>query len=299
MQRRTLITTVAGATLASVTAGRASAASGKTIVVGGKNFTEELLMASMTAQLLRAHGYKVSEKTGMGSTLLREALVHGEVDIYWEYTGTALIVYDKIKKHLSPEQTYETVKKLDAKRGIVWLDPSKANDTYALAMNRAEAKKLHISTISDLAKVINGGKRLTLATDTEFAYRPDGLKPLEKDYGFEFGRANLKLMAAGLSYQALHNHQVDVAMVFATDGRIPAFDFIVLKDDKNYFPSYAMTPVIRKQTLDSNPKLAGLLNGLSNALDDKLMASLNADVDVDKKTVRVVAHDFLAKHHML
>lgn len=299
MHRRTLIVTAAGASLASTMVGHAIAASNKPIVVGGKNFTEQLLLASMTTQMLRAHGYKVTERTGMGSTLLRQALVHGEVDVSWEYTGTALIVYDKIKKHLSPKETYETVKQLDAKKGIVWLDPSKANDTYALAMNRAEAEKLHIKSISDLAKVINSGKKLTLATDTEFAYRPDGLKPLEKDYGFKFGRSHIKMMAAGLTYQALHEHQVDVAMVFATDGRIPAFNFVVLKDNRDFFPSYAITPVARKKTLEAHPKLTGLLNGMSAVLDDTIVASLNAAVDVHKKTVQSVAHNFLTKRHML
>lgn len=298
MQRRTLITTAAGATLASVLTTRARAA-GKTIVVGGKDFTEELILASMTAQLLSAHGYSVSERTGMGSTLLHQAMVHGEVDVSWEYTGTALLVYDKVKKHLTPQQTYDTVKAMAAKRGIVWLNPSNANDTYALAMNEAQAKQLHISTISDLARVINGGKKLTFATDTEFAYRSDGLKPLEKTYGFEFGRPNTKFMALGLTYQALHNHQVDVAMVFATDGRIKEFDFTVLKDDKHFFPSYAVTPLILKKTLDANPKIAGLLNGLSAKLDDAVMTKLNASVDVDKKSVRSVAADFLKSQHLI
>jgi osmoprotectant transport system substrate-binding protein len=299
MNRRTLMGAVVGAAFASADFGRASAAEDATIVVGGKDFTEELLTASMTSQLLRAHGYTVKETTGMGSTLLRQAMMHGEVDVCWEYTGTALTVYDKIKTRLTPEQTYETVKKLDAAKGIIWLDPSKANDTYALGMNRPQAGQLQISSISDLARVINAGKKLTFATDPEFAYRPDGLKPLEQTYGFNFGMSNLKFMAIGLTYQALHDHQVDVAMVYSTDGRIQEFDFIVLKDDKNFFPSYAMVPVIRKETLDANPGLADLLNKLSAGLDDQTMTSLNAAVDVEKQSVQVVAQNFLRSIHLL
>jgi len=106
-------------------------------------------------------------------------------------------------------------------------------------------------------------------------------------------------MDTGLVYQALRDSQVSVGLVFATDGRIPAFDFVVLKDDKGYFPTYAMTPVVRKATLDANPTLAGVLNGLSAKLDDAVMAKLNASVDVDKKTVEQVASDFLKQQGLI
>ncbi|HEX7390848.1 MAG TPA: glycine betaine ABC transporter substrate-binding protein [Acidiphilium sp.] len=298
MRRRTLMAAAAGAGMASIVIRGASAA-GKTIVVGGKDFTEQLILAEMTVQLLKAHGLQVTSHTGMGSTVLHEALLHGEIDAYWGYTGTALIVFDKVKKHMSPQQTYETVKTLAAKKGVVWLNPSRANDTYCLVMNKAEAEKLKIDSISDLAKVIRGGKKLTLATDAEFAARSDGLKPLEKAYDFEFGRANLKLMSPGLTYEALHEHRVDVAMAFATDGQIKEFDFVVLKDDKNYFPSYAITPVVLKKTLDANPKLAGLLNGLSARLDDDTMAALNAGVGVEKKSVQAVSRAFLKSQNLI
>src|SRR3546814_909071 len=110
-----------------------------------------------------------------------------------------------------------------------------------------------------------------------------------------FGRENVKHMDSGLTYQALRDKQVDVALAFATDGRIPAFHFVVLQDNKHFFPAYALTPVIRKDTLKAHPKLADLLNSLSAKLDDKVMAHLNASVDVDKKSVRDVAQAFLKK----
>ncbi len=191
------------------------------------------------------------------------------------------------------------MKALDAKKGIVWLNPSRANNTYALAMNKADADKLNIHSISDLAKVINGGKKLTFACDAEFAGRPDGLAPMEKVYGFAFGRPNVKLMDTGITYQALQNHQVDVALVFSTDGRIPAFNFVVLQDNKDFFPAYALTPVVRKPVLDANPTLAGLLNGLSAKLDDATMARLNASVDVDKKSLESVASGFLKSQSLI
>ena len=277
----------------------ASAAVAQNIVVGGKNFTEQQIMAAMTAQLLQAKGYKVDVKAGMGSAVLRQAQESGQIDVYWEYTGTSLITYNKITERLSPPDTYKKVQELDAAKGLVWLSPSKANNTYSLAMNQDEAKKQGITNISDLAKKVKDGAKLTFASNAEFYARPDGLKPLEQQYGFEFARENVKRMDTGLVYQALKEKQVDVGLVFATDGRIPAFNFVVLKDDKGFFPSYALTPVVRKQILDANPKLADILNALSAKLDDATMARLNASVDVDKKTVEDVAQGFLKEQKLI
>jgi osmoprotectant transport system substrate-binding protein len=277
----------------------AAGAAAQTIVVGGKNFTEQQLMSQMTAQLLQAKGFKPDVKAGMGSAVLRQAQENGQIDVYWEYTGTSLITYNKINDRLSPTDTYNKVKELDAQKGLVWLNPSKANNTYALAMNADDAKKTGISTISDLAAKVKGGAKMTFASNAEFYARPDGLKPLEEKYGFEFARENVKRMDTGLVYQALKDRQVDVGLVFATDGRVPAFNFVILKDDKGFFPNYAQTPVVRKQVLDANPKLAEYLNALSAKLDDATMAKLNASVDVDKKTVEEVARNFLKEQGLV
>jgi len=285
-----------GVLIASLWAIPSSAA---TIVVGGKNFTEQQLMTEMTAQLLEAKHFTVTKKDGMGSAVLRQAQENGQVDVYWEYTGTSLITYNKVTERLSPEETYKKVKELDAAKGLVWLNPSRANNTYAFAMNQDEAKKLGIVTISDLAKAIHAGKALTFACNTEFYARPDGLRPLEKTYGFEFSQDEVKRMDSGLTYQALKDRQVDLALVFATDGRVPAFNFVILKDDKGYFPSYALTPVIRKAVLDANPSLGTILNSLSAKLDAPTMARLNASVDVSKKSFSDVAHDFLKQSGLI
>ena len=288
-----ILALVAGALLVNLTA------AAQNVVVGGKNFTEQQIMSQMTAQLLQAKGFKVDVKAGMGSAVLRQAQESGQIDIYWEYTGTSLITYNKINDRMSAADTYAKVKELDAAKGLVWLNPSKANNTYSLAMNQDDAKKQGIVTISDLAAKVKGGAKLTFASNAEFYARPDGLKPLEQSYGFEFPRDNVKRMDTGLVYQALKEKQVDVGLVFATDGRIPAFNFVVLKDDKGFFPNYALTPVVRKQMLDANPKLAEYLNALSAKLDDATMARLNASVDVDKKTVEDVARTFLKEQGLV
>jgi osmoprotectant transport system substrate-binding protein len=274
-------------------------ATAQTIVVGGKNFTEQQIMSQMTAQLLQAKGFKPDVKAGMGSAVVRQAQESGQIDVYWEYTGTSLITYNKINERMSPAETYAKVKALDAAKGLVWLNPSKANNTYSLAMNRDDAQRQGIVSISDLAAKVKGGAKLTFASNAEFYARPDGLKPLEQVYGFEFPRENVKRMDTGLVYQALKEKQVDVGLVFATDGRVPAFNFVVLKDDKGFFPNYALTPVVRKQVLDANPKLADYLNALSAKLDDATMARLNASVDVDKKTVEDVARTFLKEQGLV
>ncbi len=270
----------------------AAAAQAKPVVVGGKNFTEQLLLAEMTVQLLEAKGIDAEKKDGLASALLRQAQENGEVDVYWEYTGTSLVVYNKVTERLSPAQTYERVRELDGARGLAWLKPSTANNTYAIALQGGEARKRGLRTISDLAKVVEN-ERLKLATDGEFARRDDGLVGLQKAYGFAYPRAGLVLMDPGLTYEALRQGRVETAVVLSTDGRVKAFDFAVLEDDRNYFPSYVLAPVARKAALDANPKLGPLLEDLSGRLTEDVMRGLNAAVDVEKRDARQVATEFL------
>ncbi len=272
----------------------------QTIVVGGKAFTEQQVMTAMTVELLKSKGFSPDRKAGMGSAAVRAALENGQVDVYWEYTGTGLGVFNKITdKFASAEEAYRKIKDVDAAKGIVWLNMSAVNNTYGFAMNRDDAQKRGIATMSDLAKAIKGGAKLTFASNAEFYARPDGLPGWQTAYGFEFDRDNVKRMDTGLTYSALKERQVDVAVVFATDGRIPAFNFVVLKDDKNYAAPYNMTPVVRKEVLDKNPKLADALNALSAKLNNDNMAKLNASVDVDKKTVEEAASGFLKEQGLI
>jgi osmoprotectant transport system substrate-binding protein len=279
--------------------GIAASAHAATIVVGGKNFTEQLLLSEMTAQLLKANGFDVEKRDGMGSQVVRDAQVNGQVDVYWEYTGTSLVTYNKVSERMNAEDTYKKVKELDAKVGLTWLNPSKANDTYALAVRASDSKTDSLKTLSDLAKSYNDGKGLIMAVNAEFPKRPDGLPGLEKEYGFKTTRADLKAMDSGLTYQALKEDQVDIALVFATDGRIKAFDFRVLKDDKEFFPNYAIAPVVRTDVLKANPGLEKPLNDLSAKLTDAVMQRLNAEVDVDKKPIEEVASGFLSDEGMM
>ena len=288
---------IASAAMIALTSTIAQAAD---LVVGGKGFTEQLVLASITEQYLEAQGYNVDKRDGMGSTVVRKAQENGQIDLYWEYTGTSLITFNKIKVRFTAEETYNKVKQLDAEKGLVWLNASKANNTYALAMRRADAEAKNIVSITDMASWLKGdGKDAIFASNIEFAARPDGLRPLQKEYKFKFSRKNVKKMNSGLTYQALKVGEADLALVFATDGRIKAFDFIVLEDDKGFFPNYALAPVVRQDTLNKHPKLADQLNTLSALLNDDVMASMNAQVDVEKQSIESVAKAFLQSNNLL
>lgn len=280
-------------------AGTLSTAQASDLVVGGKNFTEQQILASMTAQYLEGLDYRVDMRAGMGSAVLRQAQENGQIDLYWEYTGTSLITFNGISERMTPEEVYNTVKELDAEKGLVWLDPSNANNTYALAMRSSEAEERNMHTLTDLANEINSGENLRFGLNAEFFARDDGWRPLLEAYEFQVGRRDVVRMDSGLVYQALRDGQINVGLVFATDGRIPAFDFKVLEDDQGFFPAYALTPVVRQSTLERLPELEEQMNDLSALLDDAVMAELNARVDVQRESIEAVARTFLEEQGLL
>jgi osmoprotectant transport system substrate-binding protein len=271
----------------------------ETLKVGGKDFTEQYLVAEMTRLLLENKGYTVEKKDGLGTSIVRAALESGEIDLYWEYTGTSLVTFNKVTDSLSAEETYTKVKDLDAAKGLVWLAPSKANNTYALAIRQNNPKTDGMTTLSDLAKAYKDGKDVLMGATAEFPKREDGLVGLEKKYDFKAGRANIRPMEIGLVYNALSNGDIDVATVGATDGRIAAMKLTLLKDDRNFFPNYALVPVIRKATLEAHPDLEPLMDSLSAKLDDATMQRLNGEVDVEKKPIEAVAKAYLDQAGLL
>lgn len=229
----------------------------------------------------------------MGSTVLRKAQINGQVDVYWEYTGTSLVTYNKMDpKGLSAQETLSKVRKADKKKNLIWLQCSDANNTYALAVRQGDSTTEDLKTLSDMAKAYRKGRELKMAIDAEFSQREDGLPGMEKMYDFNVPRSQRPSMDPGLTYSALKDDQVDIGLVFATDGRIAAFDFRVLEDDKGFFPNYALCPVVRKDTLEANPGLRKPLEKLASQLDDTTMQRLNKRVDVDKVEVSKVARQF-------
>ncbi len=278
-----------------------TAASAQSITVGGKNFTEQLLMAEMTTLYLEDNGYDVSKRDGMGSAVLRRAQENAQIDLYWEYVGTSLIVYNEVEggEEMEPDEAYETVKDLDAEKGLVWLEPSDANNTYAMAMREDHAEELGLETLSELIEHMEEEEVFSLGVNAEWAARPDGLPGFQEHYDFTWARGDVRRMETGLIYPALRDGDVDLGVVFATDGRIDAFEFRVLEDDKAFFPNYAMTPVVRQDTLEANPELEDLLNRMSEHLDDDTMQTLNRQVDVDGRTIEEVAQSFLEEEGLI
>ena len=280
-------------------AGFAQAADKPLLRIGARVFTEQTLLAELTAQYLRTKNYDVQITGGLGSTLARSAQETGQLDLVWEYTGVSLVSYNHIDEKLDSQQTYERVKELDAKKGLTWLSPSKFNNTYALALPQKIADQYpQINTMSDLSQVLKDEVKEghIVALDTEFANRSDGLVGMVKHYDMNLGRENTRQMDAGLVYTALRNGQVFAGLVYTTDGRLNAFRLKVLQDDKHYFPDYTAAPVIRQAYLDQHPDLAGLLKPLADLLDNATMRELNARVDVDHDSPSTVAADFLRAH---
>lgn len=267
--------------------------------IGARVFTEQTVLATLTSKYLATKGFRTEITGGLGSNIARSAQESGQLDLLWEYTGVSLVSYNHVNEKLDSDATYARVKALDAQKGLVWLAPSKFNNTYALAFPDTVAQRYpEVNTISQLNELVKREKDEdhVLALDTEFANRPDGLVGLTQAYGLAFGRRDIRQMDAGLVYTALRNGQVFTGLVYTTDGRLDAFKLKVLEDDRHYFPDYTAAPVVRKAVLDQHPELATLLKPLAELLDNATMRQLNARVDVDHENPGAVADAFLAQH---
>lgn len=275
----------------------------KSLTVGGKNFTEQLLLPELAGILLEQAGFDVTLKTGVGTAIARKSLENAQTDLYYEYTGTAYTLFYKQKDTdimTVPGKVYDWVRKADAEKGLIWLDPVKFNNTYTLMMRKGEAEKLGIKTISDLgAYVSKNPDKLIFALGAEFWERPDGFKGIMKTYNFKLPVKQVKKMSMGLTYQALQKELVNSAAGFATDGRIAAFGFVNLVDDKFFFPVYNPVPVVRKDVLDKYPEIKNILKPIADNLTTEEMQQLNKAVDVDHKQVHNVAMDWLKAKNLI
>jgi osmoprotectant transport system substrate-binding protein len=271
------------------------------ITVGSKDFTEQLILGSMTVQLLEANGYQVDDQTGLGGTTVnREALEAGEIDVYWEYTGTALVNFLGVEDVITdPQEAYDRAKEADAANGLTWLAPADFNNTYTLMVTQ-DTVDAGITTISDLAAAMRDDPTsFRLCTNAEFYARPDGFKGVEALYDFTFPEDGVIAMDSGLTYQALRDGECEVAMGFATDGRIAAFNFTNLEDDLGFFPTYNPAPVIRQEVLDADMGIGVVLNLLGATLDTATMTELNKRVDIDEEDVATVACDHLLSNGLV
>ena len=267
------------------------------IRIASKNFTEQLILGELMAQLIESKTDLIAERHfNLGGTMIcHGALVNGEIDLYAEYTGTALTAILKHPVISDPEEALRHVAKAYRQRfGARWLKPFGFNNTYAMTVRSADAEQHGWDSISDLVEV---AARLRAGFTAEFAERPDGYPGLRENYGLRFGQ--VRDLDPSLMYEAVRNGEVDVICAFATDGRIAAYHLNPLKDDKRFFPPYHAAPVIREEAARSHPELISVLSSLAGLLDDAAMQRLNFEVDGKKQSPAHVAEAFLRGRGLL
>ena len=262
------------------------------IVVGSKNFTEQLILGEIVAQHIEARTHQpVERKLDLGGTLLaHQALLAGDIDMYPEYTGTAFTNVMKRSGLTDPALVLAQVRAAYSSGfHLDWLDPLGFDNSFAMTVRGEDARALHLNTLSDAAADPMG---FTLGAGYEFLTRPDAYGALNRAYSIKWN-APPRSMDLGLLYQALEQKQVSMAAANTTDGLLNKLDVTVLKDDKQVFPPYQACVVIRQAALAAYPNLRGILLELSGKISDTGMRSMNYAVDAQHRPARDVAKDFL------
>lgn len=265
--------------------------------VGSKDFTEQFILGHMYALTLEEAGFRVERRLNLGGTpVAQAALEAGEIDLYPEYTGTALLTVLGREPLSDPQEVYDIVRQAYLEQyNLVWLEQAEFNNTQALAMTRERSDELGITTISDMVAMAD---QLVMAGPPEFAEREDGLPGLQQAYG-DFELQEYIAIDPGLRYQALREGEADVVVAFGTDGEIAAFDLVVLEDDLGFFPPYHVAPVVRQEVLDANPGIADALNALAPLLTNDVMRQLNFEVSNNQREPEDVAREFLVQQGII
>jgi osmoprotectant transport system substrate-binding protein len=267
------------------------------IVVGSKNFTEQLVLGEIIAQQIEAKTHLPVERRFYlaGSYICHQAILGGRIDIYPEYTGTALTAILKEKPNASSEQVYQQVKDEYARRfGLTVGSAFGFNDTFAIEIRGDDARRLGLKTISQAA---SHTPKWRAGFGYEFMERPDGYKGLAATYGLRFAEPP-RIMDLGLLARALKDKQIDVAAGNTTDGLIAALDLFVLQDDRHYFPPYEAVPVFRQEMLARHPEVKQALDELAGKISDEEMRQLNYAVDGQKRDAKEVVREFLHRKQL-
>jgi len=273
------------------------ASRGRTVVVGSKNFTEQIILAELLAQEIEAHtALRVDRRLNLGGTLIcQQALVSGRLDLYAEYTGTALAAV--LNEPLSNDAAAVYALVHDGYRDRFNFDvgpPLGFNNTFAIVVRGEDAARLNLRTISDMAPY---APQWRAGFGYEFMERSDGYRGLAKEYGLQFG-SEPRIMDLGLLYRALKEKQVDVVAGNSTDGLIAALGMVILEDDRHFFPPYQAVTVARRAIFELHPELRGAVARLGGKISDDDMRAMNYAVDGDQRDPAAVAHDFLLAHHL-
>jgi osmoprotectant transport system substrate-binding protein len=264
------------------------------IVIGSKFFTEQVILAELLAQHIEARtGIPVERKTNLGGTLLvHKALLAGQIDLYVEYTGTALTAVlnePLVRSSGADNAVYQRVKQLYAQRfNLEVTEPLGFENTFAMVIRGEDARNLHLRTISDIAPY---APRWRVGVGYEFLERPDGFRGWTDFYNLHFVKTP-RDMDLGLIYRALVDRQVDLVAGNSTDGLIDALNLVALEDDRHYFPRYDAVPIVRKSTLDRFPQLRAALGELSGKISASDIRKMNYAVDVEHRDTPSVVRDF-------
>ena len=275
-----------------------SSSNSNRIVVGSKNFTESFILGELIAQQIENHTHlKVERRFYLAGTYIcQQAMLAGRIDIYPEYTGTALTAVLKQKASGDESDVYQRVKREYEQRFALTLGPPFGfNDTFAMEIRGEDARRLHVKTLSEAAPF---APHWRAGFGYEFMERADGYRGLAETYGLHF-REEPRIMDLGLLARALKDRQIDFAGGNATDGLIPALDLFVLEDDRHYFPPYAAVPVVREQLFEQHPEVRSAIAGLANKISNAEMQRLNNAVDGQHRDTREVVREFLKANQLV
>jgi len=274
--------------------------SGVEISVGSKEFTEQLILGAITVQALEAAGASVEDNTGLvGTPVVRGALESGEVDVYWEYTGTAWLgPLGNTDPIAGEEEQFEAVREADAANGITWTAMAAANNAYAIAANPEAAEEFGISTIGDWAELAQEDpEAATLCTAAEFPTRNDGLPAVEETYGFDLPESSVAVLDFGLVYTSVAAREpCNFAVVFGTDAQVLANDLLILEDDMQALATYNVAISMRTEVYEENAEAYETLFGaIAEELSTERATELNSRVDIDGELPEDVAAEFLVE----
>lgn len=263
------------------------------IIIGSKNFSESVLLGEMLAQHIEARtGLTVGRRLSLGGTFIcHQAMLSGDLDIYPEYTGTALAaILEKPVMQDRDAVFQEVASTYRSKFGLQWMKPLGFNNTYAMVVRAEDAERDGLRTISDFAQVSSGR---TIGFSFEFAERQDGYQGFIETYEMKFNREP-KTVDLALIYRALRDGEIDLGVGNSTDGMIQSLNLIILEDDRRYFPPYDAAAVVRQATLDRFPKLQAVVNELGGLFREPDMQKANLDIDGNHLPVAQVAAGLLA-----
>ena len=272
-----------------------TALEGASLSVGSKDFDEQLLLGQLTIQTLSAAGADVTDDTNIqGSTATREALLRGEIDVYYDYTGTGWITYLAHTENITdPQELYQNVAQEDLQENsLVWGEPAPFNNTYAMAVTQEFADENGLATLSDMATYMDENPDATVCVESEFAARPDGLPGMVKAYDMTIPESSIQSLGTGVIYQQIDDGECAFGEVFTTDGRIAALGLLPLEDDKGFFPLYNGAPIVQEENPEGDAIL-GVLAPLSETLTTEVMQGLTAEVSSEGLPVEDVAATYL------